>query len=127
MAGQSAAVVPMDGFHLDNRLLDARGLRSRKGAPETFDVGGFKHLVSRIAAGDQDVIYPVFDRHRDIAIAGAAELTTDVQTVIFEGNYLLLDHPHWTELAQFWDYTLSVGASNCLGMRLRIALFMLPP
>ena len=30
-------LVPMDGFHLDNEILNARGLLSRKGAPETFD------------------------------------------------------------------------------------------
>jgi pantothenate kinase len=29
--GQSAAMVPMDGFHLDNAVLDARGERSPQG------------------------------------------------------------------------------------------------
>ena len=33
----SAAVVPMDGFHYDDAVLTAKGLRQRKGAPETFD------------------------------------------------------------------------------------------
>ena len=33
----SAVVVPMDGFHFDDTMLDRRGLRPRKGAPETFD------------------------------------------------------------------------------------------
>ena len=41
-------VVPMDGFHLDNAVLDARGLRARKGSPETFDADGFVHLVRRL-------------------------------------------------------------------------------
>ncbi len=40
-----ACVVPMDGFHLDNALLEARGLLARKGAPETFDARGFLHLM----------------------------------------------------------------------------------
>ncbi len=32
-ARPAATVVPMDGFHLDNSLLDAAGLRGQKGAP----------------------------------------------------------------------------------------------
>jgi len=35
-----AAVVPMDGFHLDDTVLSARGDLARKGAPHTFDVLG---------------------------------------------------------------------------------------
>ena len=38
----------MDGFHLDNRILVQKGLRERKGAPETFDVNGFMHLLKRL-------------------------------------------------------------------------------
>ncbi|MDO7629820.1 MAG: NB-ARC domain-containing protein, partial [Loktanella sp.] len=30
-------VVPMDGFHLDNAILEDLNLIARKGAPETFD------------------------------------------------------------------------------------------
>jgi pantothenate kinase len=37
----SAAVVPMDGFHYDDAVLAGLGLSGRKGAPETFDFGGF--------------------------------------------------------------------------------------
>src|SRR5579863_3529714 len=36
--GPNAIVVPMDGFHMSNTALDAAGLRSRKGAPDTYDV-----------------------------------------------------------------------------------------
>ncbi len=103
--GRRAVVVPMDGFHLDNRLLDAAGLRARKGAPETFDAAGFVHLISRIAGGDE-VIYPVFDRARDIAIAGAARLDASVEFILVEGNYLLLDSAPWNALQRLWDYTI---------------------
>jgi pantothenate kinase len=73
--GMLAQTVPMDGFHLDNRLLDARGLRARKGAPETFDIQGFVALVQRLKQGG-DVVYPVFDRDRDLAVAGADMVTS---------------------------------------------------
>lgn len=59
--GVCAELVPMDGFHLDNRILDARCLRARKGAPETFDAAGFIALVQRLRS-DAEVVYPLFDR-----------------------------------------------------------------
>src|SRR4051812_44943442 len=37
----SAVVLPMDGFHLANEVLEALGRRQRKGAPDTFDADGF--------------------------------------------------------------------------------------
>jgi fructokinase len=94
--------VPMDGFHLDNAVLDLWGLRTRKGAPETFDARGFVLLAKRLARGEE-VIAPVFDRARDIAIAGAQLIEADAQVVIVEGNYLLLDEAPWSELARLWD------------------------
>ena len=36
-----AGLVPMDGFHMSNALLAERGLADHKGAPDTFDVGGY--------------------------------------------------------------------------------------
>ncbi len=80
----------MDGFHLDNRILDARGLRPRKGAPETFDAAGFIHMIRRLATEDE-VIIPVFDRPRDIAIAGAQVIGATTKIAVVEGNYLLLE------------------------------------
>ena len=104
-AGRSAAVVPMDGFHLDNRLLAERGLLARKGAPQSFDADGFVALVQRAAQGG-DLVYPLFDRDRDIAIAGAGFLGADVEFVLFEGNYLLLDQAPWVRLHPLWRMTL---------------------
>lgn len=107
----SAVLVPMDGFHLDNRLLEARGLRARKGAPETFDADGFVALIRRIRAADADVIHPVFDRGRDIAIAGAGVVPVRPadHVVIVEGNYLLLDRAPWRDLAGLFDLTVFVA------------------
>lgn len=107
---RSAAVVPMDGFHLDNAVLAERGLLHRKGAPETFDVHGFRHLVSRIAAGEENVVYPLFDRNRDVTVAGAAALVSDIEFVLFEGNYLLLREGPWRGLASFWTFSIWMNA-----------------
>ncbi|PPB79481.1 fructokinase [Albidovulum inexpectatum] len=103
--GQKVTIVPMDGFHLDNRVLEPRGLLPRKGAPETFDAGGFLSLVRRIRAGEE-VIAPVFDRARDIAIAGAQVVPAGPGVILFEGNYLLFDESPWRDLRPLWDLAI---------------------
>ncbi len=102
---EGAVLVPMDGFHLDNRLLDLDGLRGCKGAPQTFDAAGFVALVQRLKAGDE-VIHPVFDRGLDMAIAGAGRVGADSPLIVVEGNYLLLDRAPWRRLAGLWDLSI---------------------
>ncbi len=107
-SGCETHIVPMDGFHLDNRILDQRGLRARKGAPETFDSNGFLALVRRLA-DTPELYYPLFDRSRDISIAGAGYIPSSCDTVLVEGNYLLLDQPVWRELNEIWDFSLMLS------------------
>jgi len=104
---EGAVVVPMDGFHLDNAVLAARGLLARKGAPETFDMAGFATMVSRLR-GQDEVVIPVFDRSRDIALAGARVIGPEARVLLIEGNYLLLDEAPWCDLASFWDVTIAI-------------------
>ena len=108
----SAALVPMDGFHLDNAILTARGLLPRKGAPETFDVGGLAATLTRIRAGNEDVAVPLFDRTADLARAGAAVVSRDIRFVLVEGNYLLSDEEPWQNLAPLFDFTVFLDVAQ---------------
>jgi pantothenate kinase len=111
--GQGAAIVPMDGFHLDNMVLDARGQRDRKGAPFTFDAGGFAALLKRLRAETgRDVAIPVFDRGLDLARAGGRIVTPDRRILIAEGNYLLLDQPPWRDMTDLFDMTVMLTAEK---------------
>jgi fructokinase len=104
--GITAVVVPMDGFHLDNAVLDDLGLRARKGAPETFDLGGFRTLLNRLAGSENPVYLPVFDRSRDLSVAAGRTVTVASRVLIFEGNYLLFDEPGWRDLREGWDLSI---------------------
>jgi len=75
---------------------------SRKGAPETFDLAGFSDLIRRLHRR-HEVVFPVFDRRRDVAIAGAGVVARDCDIIVVEGNYLLLNEPGWTDLAEHWN------------------------
>lgn len=101
-----ATVVPMDGFHLDNAILEARGLLPRKGAPETFDVDGFEAVLRRIRRKRREVAIPLFDRRLDLARAGGAVVAPRHRIVLVEGNYLLVDRPPWDRLAGLFDLTI---------------------
>lgn len=103
----SAAVFPMDGYHFDDAILNARGWRPRKGAPHTFDVGGFARMMMRLRENTEDEIaVPVFDRSIEIARNAARFIPKGVRHLIVEGNYLLLDAPGWNDLAPLFDTTV---------------------
>lgn len=111
-AGESAVVVPMDGFHFDDAILDARGHRPRKGAPFTFDVAGFAHLLQRIRAREPEIAIPVFDRSMELSRAAADVVSADTRFILVEGNYLLLDEAPWTSLRPLFDLTIFIDVPH---------------
>ncbi len=117
----AAAVLPMDGYHFDDGVLVARALLARKGAPETFDVGGFRHMLRRLKANEEDEIaVPVFDRGLEISRASARLISRDVRVVVVEGNYLLLTSPPWAGLHASFDITVMLRVDE-LVLRQRLA------
>ena len=104
-----AAILPMDGYHFDDMLLDRMGRRARKGAPDTFDVGGYRHMLQRLRENaEQAVAVPVFDRDIEIARAGARTIPNSARIIVTEGNYLLLRDPPWSELRPLFDVTVFI-------------------
>lgn len=119
-AGESAAVVPMDGFHFDDAVLVERGHRERKGAPHTFDFGGLHSILKRLREREDNVAVPIFDRSLEIARAGAAIVPSLTRFVIVEGNYLLFDEEPWRRICGLLDLTLFLDVPRAeLERRLR--------
>lgn len=104
--GETAIVVPMDGFHFDDLILNARGHRPRKGAPFTFDVPGFEVLLKRIKARESDIAIPVFDRSMELSRAAADIVDEKARFILVEGNYLLLRSPPWNRLHSLFDFSI---------------------
>jgi len=107
--GESAEVLPMDGFHMDNGVLQEKGLLSRKGAPETFDVRGFLDIIRAVRVAEGEVLVPVFDRSRELAIAASRVIEVSTRFVLVEGNYLLLDRAPWSALDGEFDYEILIS------------------
>ncbi|MEO6714452.1 MAG: nucleoside/nucleotide kinase family protein, partial [Mycobacteriales bacterium] len=102
--GGDAALVPMDGFHLADTVLDDLGRRDRKGAPETFDSHGYAALLGRVRRNDAPVVYaPAFERDLEQPIAGAIAIAATASLVVTEGNYLLCEGAGWPDARALLD------------------------
>ena len=101
----AVAHVPMDGFHLADVALERLGLRQAKGAPDTFDAGGYIALLKRLRAAEpEEVVYaPMFERDLEQPLAGAIPVPRAARLVLTEGNYLLLEHGRWREVRPLLD------------------------
>ncbi|MGW3146011.1 MULTISPECIES: nucleoside/nucleotide kinase family protein [Streptomyces] len=98
------AQVPMDGFHLADVELDRLGRRDRKGAPDTFDAGGYAALLRRLRAETGEVVYaPGFERVLEQPVAGAIPVPPTARLVVTEGNYLLLEAGSWARVRPCLD------------------------
>ena len=109
--------VGMDGFHYPNAYLGAHSfvdedgrevcMRSRKGAPETFDVKGLRAALLD-ARSDAPGPWPAYSRVLHDVVP--ASLPIDEKILLVEGNYLLLDEGRWKGLADLADFTVFLRA-----------------
>ena len=105
------SLVPMDGFHLDNKTLERANLIDRKGAPETFDVKGFKELIKKLRYKKNSSV-PLFDRVLDKVTKNDREIPSEQEYLVIEGNYLLLNKDLWRDLYNYWDYKVFLSVDN---------------
>ncbi len=111
--GVSAALFPMDGFHYDDAVLEEMKRRLFKGAIDTFDAHGLRHMLERLKANEDDVVaVPVFDRAIEIARAGGRLIPQSVDIIVCEGNYLLASQSPWDRLKQIFDLTVFVDVDE---------------
>jgi pantothenate kinase len=99
-----AALVPMDGYHLSNKVLTELGRRERKGAPDTFDSKGFAHLLERIRKDvDEDIFFPIFHREFEESYSAEGIVEAGTRLILTEGNYLLVDSENWAGIRLLLD------------------------
>lgn len=102
--GHKVALVPMDGYHLAQSVLEHEGLADVKGAPHTFDGYGFVALLRRLKESpDEQIWAPRFDRGIEDSIAASIGIAPEVTLVLTEGNYLLLDEAPWSNVRSLLD------------------------
>lgn len=104
---KNAEIIQMDGFHLENTILNYKKIIERKGSPETFDFDGLESLIKRVKTQISDYVYaPLFNRELDSSIGSAIEISKEIKYILVEGNYLLLDEKPWSDLNTLFDYKI---------------------
>jgi pantothenate kinase len=120
--GAVAVYVPMDGFHLANHELVRLGRWDRKGAVDTFDAPGFVHLLERLHAAEDELVYaPSFVREIEEPIAGSIPVPAQVPLVVTEGNYLLVSEGAWGRVRPLLDQAWYVEMDEQLRIERLIA------
>ncbi|MDQ0561319.1 pantothenate kinase [Rhizobium mesoamericanum] len=108
-----AALLPMDGYHYDDIVLEQMGRRPFKGAIDTFDAHGFRRMLERLKANEDDVVaVPVFDRSIEIARAGGRLIPQSTAVIVCEGNYLLSRQAPWDRIKPIFDFTVFVDVTE---------------
>ncbi len=108
-----AAIFPMDGYHYDDMVLHQMGRRAYKGALDTFDVHGLRHMLLRLKANeDETIAVPVFDRDIEIARAGGRLIPRSTGIIVCEGTFLLMRAAPWDRLKPIFDYTIFVDVTR---------------
>jgi pantothenate kinase len=113
-----ARAVPLDGFHLRNAVLDIKGLRPVKGAPDTFDAAGYAAKLEELRIQSlSPVTCPAFDRTGlEEPVEDAILIPARTRVIVAEGNYLLLDRTPWdrvrTALNQVWYLNVDIDVAE---------------
>ena len=101
----SAALVPMDGFHMKHAKLEAMGQTDFKGAPHTFEGGEFVAFLGRLKAATDAVSGPGYSRKIEDTVEDAFTVAPEVKVLVVEGNYLLLGDAPWAEVKPLLDFS----------------------
>ena len=105
-----AALLPMDGYHLDNDTLSNKGLLARKGAVETFDQPSYCAAIKQASLTHERLLLPSFDRDQDAVVPRSICLEPETKIVVTEGNYLLLDRTPWRDCHAYFSASVFVKA-----------------
>lgn len=108
------SLVPMDGYHLSNKVLMDQDKMDRKGAPDTFDVRGYADLLKTISITNENIFFPIFHREIEESISAEGVITSDTRVVITEGNYLLHGMDGWGAIREFLSETWYVEVDDRL-------------
>ena len=78
-----------DGFLRSNAELEARGLMSRKGFPESYDQAALVAFLEGWASGRDDLAAPVYDHLASDVLAGPGVAVGRPDVLVLEGVNVL--------------------------------------
>ncbi|MEZ9437898.1 type I pantothenate kinase [Vibrio atlanticus] len=110
-------LVTTDGFLYPNEVLEEKGLMSKKGFPESYDIKRLVNFVSDVKACKRNVTAPVYS-HLTYNITDDVKCVDLPDVLIIEGLNVLQTgmndphEPHRVFISDFLDFSLYVDADN---------------
>lgn len=100
----SAALVPMDGFHMKHAKLESLGQTDFKGAPHTFEGAAFVEFLGRLKTATEPMGGPGYSRKIEDTVDDAFVVAPEAKVLVVEGNYLLLGDEPWASVKPLLDF-----------------------
>ena len=100
-----------DSFLLPNRILEERGLMSRKGFPESYDLRRLVRFMADLKSGLAEVSAPVYSHLTYDLVPGELKVVRQPDIVIVEGLNVLQSGPGSAVfISDFFDFSIYVDA-----------------
>ncbi|PTO81498.1 type I pantothenate kinase [Vibrio splendidus] len=122
-------LVTTDGFLYPNEILEEKGLMSKKGFPESYDIKALVNFVSDVKACKRNVTAPVYS-HLTYNITKEVKEVDLPDVLIIEGLNVLQSgmnyphEPHRVFISDFLDFSLYVDAESAQIQKWYVNRFM---
>lgn len=113
--GLKVHLMTTDGFIYPNESLKRRGLMSRKGFPESYNMTLLSDFLRDVLSGKEDIVYPLYSQELSDIVPGKYGHVKNPDILIMEGiNTLQLPESGQVVTSDFFDFSIYIDAQEDL-------------
>jgi type I pantothenate kinase len=105
-------LITTDGFLHPNAVLQERGLMTRKGFPESYDMRRMIRFLADIKSGEGEVAAPLYSHMAYDIVPGENQVITQPDVLIFEGLNVLQSGAFPVLASDFFDFSVYLDAAE---------------
>ncbi len=105
-------LITTDGFLHPNAILQERGLMTRKGFPESYDMRRMIHFLADIKSGEAEVAAPLYSHMAYDIVPGESQVIKQPDVLIFEGLNVLQSAAFPVLASDFFDFSVYLDAAE---------------
>jgi type I pantothenate kinase len=105
-------LITTDGFLHPNAVLQDRGLMTRKGFPESYDMRRMIRFLADIKSGEAEVAAPLYSHMAYDIVPGESQIIKRPDVLIFEGLNVLQSGAFPVLASDFFDFSVYLDAEE---------------
>ncbi len=105
-------LITTDGFLHPNAVLQERGLMTRKGFPESYDMRRMIRFLADIKSGEGEVDAPLYSHMAYDIVPGESQVIKQPDVLIFEGLNVLQSGAFPVLASDFFDFSVYLDAEE---------------